>query len=135
MPTSNKEFLLEIGAEEIPARMIPGAVEELQRLLEESLRQQGLSGQAAPVKSVWGTPRRWWAWCPALPDRQQTREELIEGPPKRVALDAAGKHTTAALKFAEKMGVPPNRLRIISTPKGSIWLAAGCSAAVAPPKC
>ena len=48
-------FLLEIGSEEIPDWMIPGALENLGALFEETLAKAGMRAQSA---SVDGTPRR-----------------------------------------------------------------------------
>jgi glycyl-tRNA synthetase beta chain len=50
------DFLLEIGTEEIPARMIPAAQEDLQRRVIELLKRERLS--AAGKVSYLDTPRR-----------------------------------------------------------------------------
>ncbi|MBP1624575.1 MAG: glycyl-tRNA synthetase, beta subunit, partial [Acidobacteria bacterium] len=45
-------------------------------------------------------------------------QRLSVGEQERLAYDAAGNPTRAALAFAEKNGVPVSRLRIVQTPKG-----------------
>jgi glycyl-tRNA synthetase beta chain len=118
MKAPQKEFLLEVGTEEIPAWMLPSALDDLRRLLTEGLEKLGLAQERPIVFEMYGTPRRLVAYCSALAPRQPSMKELLEGPPKRIAFDAAGKPTVAAIKFAEKMGVKPEKLQSISTPKG-----------------
>ena len=45
-PTSGLPFLLEIGAEEIPDWMIPGALENLRTLFEETVAKAGMPAQS-----------------------------------------------------------------------------------------
>ena len=78
-------FLLEIGAEEIPDWMIPGALENLRSLFEETLAKTGIP---APAVRVDGTPRRLVLQADGLIERQADAEELVMGPPK-AAPDAA----------------------------------------------
>src|SRR5436190_960115 len=58
-------FLLEIGAEEIPDWMIPGALANLQTLFEETLSKAGVSTQSVRVDA---TPRRLTLRAEGLPD-------------------------------------------------------------------
>ncbi len=102
------ELLLEIGAEEIPARMIRGARGELERRFGESLKELGL--EQGTRLSVEATPRRLALFAENLPPRQRDRIETRKGPSRRVAFDAAGNPTPAALGFARKAGVPVEEL-------------------------
>ncbi len=55
------DFLLEIGTEEIPARMIASATEELQRRIGELVGRERLSSSAnieAPASEAFASPRR-----------------------------------------------------------------------------
>jgi len=115
---TTNEFLLEVGSEEIPAWMIPPALADLKRLLTEGLEKLGLAKERPIELQMYATPRRLVAYCPALAAHQPTTDEMIEGPPKRIAFDAAGKPAPPALKFAEKMGTKPEKLQTVSTPKG-----------------
>jgi glycyl-tRNA synthetase beta chain len=113
-----QEFLLEVGTEEIPAWMIPNALADLKRLLTEGLEKLGLAREQPIALEVYATPRRLVAYCADLPAHQPKTEEMVQGPPKRVAYDAAGKPTPAAIQFAAKMGTKPETLQTVSTPKG-----------------
>ena len=110
------DFLFEIGCEEIPAGMLPGAVKELKVILEKYLTTHNLL-QGSPIE-VYGGPRRLVASCANLRGKQPDEVKDIQGPPKSVAYDAAGKPTRAAESFAQKMNLPVDELVTISTPKG-----------------
>jgi glycyl-tRNA synthetase beta chain len=81
------DFLLEIGTEEIPHWMIPGAVEQLAAI--------DLSGTKPEVDA---TPRRLVVRAKGLPERTPDQEQIIKGPP----ISAGEK---AAAGFARKQGV------------------------------
>ncbi|MBI2817503.1 MAG: glycine--tRNA ligase subunit beta [Acidobacteria bacterium] len=118
MPSDTKEFLLEIGVEEIPASMIEPALADLKRLLEEGFSRSRLSGDTTAALEMYSTPRRLVAYCASLPARQPDSAEMVQGPPKRVAFDGDGKPTAAALSFASKMDTKVEKLQTVSTPKG-----------------
>ena len=88
-------FLLEIGTEEIPDWMIPGALESLKRQLE------GM-GIAARMDA---TPRRLTARAENLPERLPDTEERVTGPRKTAP-------EKAVEGFARKQGVTPAELCI-----------------------
>jgi glycyl-tRNA synthetase beta chain len=111
------EFLLEIGTEEIPAWMIPGARASLRELLEKELAARGLL-VGKPVETS-ATPRRLVAWCEALSAAEPDRIEEVTGPPRAVAFAPDGKPTRAAESFAQKQGVKVGELITVDTPKGS----------------
>jgi glycyl-tRNA synthetase beta chain len=115
------DFLFEIGCEEIPAGMLPGAMQELHVILEKYLSANNLL-QDAPVQ-VFGAPRRLAATCASLRLRQPDQSREITGPPKSVAYDASGNPTRAAESFAQKYNLPVAKLATLSTPKGE-YLAA-----------
>jgi len=110
------DFLFEIGCEEIPAGMLPGAMKELKVILDKYLGAYNLT-QGSPVE-VYGAPRRLAASCANIRLNQPDEVKDIQGPPKSVAYDAAGKPTRAAESFAQKMNLPVDELVTISTPKG-----------------
>lgn len=115
---SDPEFLLEVGVEEIPARMIEGAISDLKRRLEGGLREARLFGEPAVSLEMHATPRRLIAYCPRLRAHQPSSVTTVQGPPKRVAFDADGKPGAAARAFAAKMGTTLEGLETASTPKG-----------------
>ena len=108
-------FLLEIGTEEIPARMVGGAVGDLGDRLGEELTKAGL-----PPRQIdrFATPRRLAVILRGLLARQPDEEVEVTGAPVRVAFDAAGRPTPAAEGFARAQGVPVGDLLRIPTPKG-----------------
>src|SRR5271165_2644922 len=110
------DFLFEIGCEEIPAGMLPGAIQELKVILDKYLSVYNLTS-GSPVETF-GAPRRLVAACVNLRLKQPDETKEITGPPKSVSYDAAGKPTRAAESFAQKMNLPVEKLSIISTPKG-----------------
>ncbi|HLY15782.1 MAG TPA: glycine--tRNA ligase subunit beta [Bryobacteraceae bacterium] len=85
-------FLLEIGTEEIPDWMIPGALESLRAQLLFPARMDA-------------TPRRLVARAEGLPERLPDTEERVTGPRK----NAPGK---AVEGFARKQGVAPSDLTV-----------------------
>jgi glycyl-tRNA synthetase beta chain len=113
---SVKPLLIEIGCEEIPARMIPAAASELGRRLEQILDRSGLSH--GPV-TAWGGSRRLAVRVEDVQGRQRDREQTVLGPPASVAFDAEGQPTPAALGFAKRQGVSAEALATIESKKGS----------------
>ncbi len=100
--TESLPFLLEIGSEEIPARFIQVAMDELCRLSEKALTDAHLSAEGFRVVA---TPRRMALLIDRISVRQPDREVEIKGPPVSVAFDADGKPTKAGEGFARKAGV------------------------------
>lgn len=98
--------------------MIEPALADLKRLLAEGFAGSRLAGDAPAALHMYATPRRLVAYCPSLVARQPDAVEIVQGPPKRVAIDANGKPTAAALSFAAKMGTKPEKLQTVTTPKG-----------------
>ncbi len=114
------DFLLEIGCEEIPARMIDGASQELQERLNGLLKRERLEPSGAI--SYLDTPRRLSVLAPGIPAAQPDVTEQITGPSSQVAFKD-GQPTPAAHAFARKVGVEVGKLEKVSTPKGE-YLAA-----------
>jgi glycyl-tRNA synthetase beta chain len=111
------ELLLEVRAEEIPARMLPGAVQELGTRLFEELMARGLSPKS--LDSAF-TPRRLVLILRGLPSKEKDRQEEVLGPPVKNAFDAEGKPTAAVAAFAKKCDVAESDLRIVEANKGKI---------------
>jgi glycyl-tRNA synthetase beta chain len=114
-----RELLLEIGTEEIPARFIPPALEELAASFRRLMEQERI---ALGEVLTWGTPRRLTLVAKDLAEAQAEVTQEIIGPPKAVALDAEGKTTPAALGFARAQGVSVGDLIEVDTPRG-VYLA------------
>jgi glycyl-tRNA synthetase beta chain len=113
------DFLLEIGCEEVPARMIDAASQELLERLGALLSRERL---AAGEIAYFDTPRRLAVMASGLPVAQADVTEQITGPSVNVAYKD-GQPTQAAHAFAKKAGVDVAQLEKVTTPKGE-YLAA-----------
>ena len=88
------DFLLEIGTEEIPHWMIPGALAQLEKL--------DLLGAKARVDA---TPRRLVVQASGVPAATAAREEIVKGPP-------VSSGEKAAQGFARKHGVDASQIQV-----------------------
>src|SRR6202048_1707041 len=114
------DFLLEIGCEEIPARMIDAASLELRERVATLLDRERLSSGGNP--SPFDTPRRLSVLAPGIAAAQDDVTEQVTGPSTNVAYKD-GEPTPAAHAFAKKAGVDVSQLATISTTRGE-YLAA-----------
>ena len=114
------DFLLEIGTEEIPARMIDSAREELRRRVGDLLQRERLADGSA--MEAFSTPRRLAVLIHKISEAQPDTREQLTGPATKVAYKD-GEPTPAAHAFAKKAGVDVKALEKISTAKGE-YLAA-----------
>lgn len=110
-----RDFLLEIGCEEIPAGFVGPALWYGGQQFEGMLTKARLSFRKV---DIYGTPRRLTYVIRELEDRQAASKETVMGPPKSVGLDAAGKPTKAALGFAKSQGVDASALSVFPTDRG-----------------
>src|SRR6476661_3351557 len=109
------DFLLEIGCEEIPARMIDTASLELRERVHKLLERERL----LPARAVTylDTPRRLAVLAENIPAAQPDVIEQVTGPSVSVAFKD-GQPTPAAHAFAKKAGVDVSQLQRATTPKG-----------------
>lgn len=112
-----RPLLLEVGTEEIPARMLRQAAADLARLVEEALDAASLSHSA--TTPLW-TPRRLAVLVEGIPAGQSDREEVVTGPHVAAAFDANGAPTRAAEGFARAQGVRAADLVRVPGPKGEV---------------
>lgn len=117
----DRELLIEIGVEELPAGWLPMLTRQLAEKLELRLREMRLKPDV-PIEA-YSTPRRLTACVPHMPEREEDLDETVTGPPVSAAFNASGDPTPAALGFAKKQGVPFEQLEKLETPKG-VYLAA-----------
>ena len=99
----DRELLIEIGVEELPAAWLPGLTTQLGDRLEARLKELRLA-PGAPVET-YATPRRLTARLARIAERQEDLEEVVTGPPVSAAFAADGEPTPAAVGFARKHGV------------------------------
>jgi glycyl-tRNA synthetase beta chain len=109
------DFLLEIGCEEIPARMIDAASAELRERLHKLLDRERLL--PASALGYLDTPRRLAVLAENIPAAQADVVEQVIGPSVSVAFKD-GQPAPAAHAFAKKAGVDVSQLQRITTAKG-----------------
>ncbi len=109
------DFLLEIGLEEVPARMIDAAEAELARRISDLLTRERLAN--SPQVESYSTPRRLSVLAQSVSPSQPDVEEQVLGPSLKVAFKD-GQPTAAAHAFAKKVGVSASQLKPVTTPKG-----------------
>src|SRR5919106_5099757 len=113
----DRELLIEIGCEEIPASWLPGLTTQMAKHLEARLKEFRLP-PGAPIESF-STPRRLTARGAKVAERQEDFEDLVMGPPISAAFKPDGDATPAATGFAKKYGVEVAALERKETPKGT----------------
>ena len=114
------DFLLEIGLEEVPARMIDAAQGELARRVGEVLIRERLTADGK--LECFSTPRRLSILARGIAASQPDADEHVLGPSLKVSFKD-GQPTQAAQAFAKKVGLPVEKLEKVTTPKGE-YLAA-----------
>jgi len=113
-------FLLEIGAEEIPAGYIEPALKALSETLAAQLEKARIDHGAI---TTYGAPRRLAVMVANVAAKQKSVTNEMLGPPARIGFDDNGRPTVAAEKFAEKVGIKVNRLKTKETEKGTYLFA------------
>jgi len=108
------DFLLEIGCEEIPARMIDAASLDLRDRVQKLLGRERLLGIGITQLD---SARRLAVLATGIPATQPEVTEQVTGPSAAVAFKD-GQPTPAAHAFAKKAGIEVSRLERITTPKG-----------------
>jgi glycyl-tRNA synthetase beta chain len=109
------DFLLEIGCEEIPARMIASAAEQLHDRVRKLLERERLSPSGDIAH--FDTPRRLSVLVAGIPAAQPDVTEQITGPSANIAFNN-GQPTPAAQAFAKKSGVTISQLQRVHNAKG-----------------
>ncbi|MBB1608007.1 MULTISPECIES: glycine--tRNA ligase subunit beta [unclassified Pseudomonas] len=99
---SAKDFLVELGTEELPPKALKSLGEAFLAGIEKGLKAAGLTYSAA---RYYAAPRRLAVQIDQLAVQQPDRTVNLDGPPLQAAFDASGNPTQAALGFAKKCGV------------------------------
>lgn len=98
-------FLLEIGLEEMPAHVVTPAIKQLVKRTADYLKEQRI--EYADIKPF-STPRRLAIQITGLADKQADISESVKGPAKKIAQDADGNWTKAAIGFTRGQGLTPD---------------------------
>ncbi|MGJ9381708.1 glycine--tRNA ligase subunit beta [Salipaludibacillus sp. CF4.18] len=94
---NNQSLLLEVGLEEMPARFVTDAMNNLSGLVEKWLKENRLRYNNIEAYS---TPRRLAIVIKGLEGTQRDIEEEAKGPSKKIAMDESGNWSKAAQGFA-----------------------------------
>jgi glycyl-tRNA synthetase beta chain len=125
MKTERRDFLLEIGTEELPPRSLHALQQALVTALSAGLAKADLAhGELVGF----ATPRRLAVWVKRLAAQQPEQHLKRRGPPLSAAFDAAGRPTRAALGFAESCGTSLEALQRLDEGKGTFLFFLGTKA-------
>jgi glycyl-tRNA synthetase beta chain len=113
----DRELLLEIGTEEIPASWLPSLTKQLGERLADALAANRLDADG--IVETYSTPRRLTARIVRVAERQADLEQVITGPPVSAAVGRDGQPSQAAAGFARKYGVEVADLERVETPRGT----------------
>lgn len=96
-----KTYLLEIGLEEMPAHVVTPSVLQLKERMTKFLTDARLDFEDIKTFS---TPRRLTVQVLGLADKQADVKKEVRGPAKKIAQDADGNWTKAAIGFSKGQG-------------------------------
>ena len=120
--SKRQDLLIELGCEELPARLLNQQSSLLAEGLGKRLEAAGLIESAETVTTL-ATPRRLAVRFAGVLDRQPDRELERKGPAEKVAFDDNGQPTRAAEGFARSVGKSVEELERIENEQGR-WLYA-----------
>jgi glycyl-tRNA synthetase beta chain len=127
MREEQRDFLVEIGTEELPPKALLELSQAFVAGVEAGLQQAGLAhGQIRPF----ATPRRLAIWVKRLAARQPQQNLKRRGPAVSAAFDATGNPTRAALAFAQSCGTSVDTLQKLEEPKGTFLFFIGTKSGV-----
>lgn len=109
------ELLFELGSEELPARFVVPALEELERLFVEKCKAKSIKHGAI---RRFGTPRRLALLVADVIEKTDDITREAKGPAVKAAFDEQGNPREPAKKFAQSVGLPVEKLLRLTTPKG-----------------
>ncbi|MGM9892445.1 glycine--tRNA ligase subunit beta [Limosilactobacillus sp.] len=94
-------YLLEVGVEEMPAHVVTPSIKQLHERVANYLKEERISFDQIQDYS---TPRRLALLITGLGDKQPDVDESVKGPAKKIAQDADGNWTKAAIGFSRGQG-------------------------------
>ena len=107
----NKNYLLEIGVEELPARFVSNAMNQIKSYSLEILKKENIEYSNVEVYS---TPRRLSLLIYGLVDKKASKNEKVKGPSKKISYDENGNPSKALLGFMRGQGINESSLSIES---------------------
>lgn len=115
---STKDFLVELGTEELPPKALKKLSNAFTQGILDGLNEAGIT--YGETKSF-AAPRRLALKISNLALQQADKEIEKRGPSKKAAFDDQGQPTRALLGFTGSLGIEPDALEEMETPKGA-WL-------------
>lgn len=97
-----RDFLFELGVEEMPSAPLNNAVKQLKTLISKGLDDAGLAHGGVRIIS---SPRRLAALVSDVAEATEEIHSVLRGPSAKIAFDAEGNPTKAAEGFARKNGM------------------------------
>lgn len=94
-------YLLEVGVEEMPAHVVTPSIKQLHQRVADYLKKERISFDSI---QEYATPRRLALLIQGLSDKQPDIDESVKGPAKKIAQDADGNWTKAAIGFTRGQG-------------------------------
>ena len=128
MTTETKDFLVELGTEELPPTALRGLELAFASGVQSGLEKAGLTHSGLVS---YATPRRLAVWVKKLVTRQPDQDIKRRGPPASASFDASGQPTRAATAFAESCGVAVDALQKLDEGKGTFLFFIGTKAGAA----
>jgi glycyl-tRNA synthetase beta chain len=122
MTLAHRDFLIEIGTEELPPKALRTLEQAFVGALTAGLDKATLAHGAV---SGFATPRRLAVYVKRLAAQQPEQHLRRRGPPLAAAFDAAGAPTRAALGFAESCGTTLDALERLDEGKGPFLFFVG----------
>ncbi|HEY1087339.1 MAG TPA: glycine--tRNA ligase subunit beta, partial [Archangium sp.] len=115
------ELLFELGSEELPARFVMPALDDIERTFKEQCAALNIKHGA--IKRF-GTPRRLALLVSDVAEKTDDVTKEVQGPSVKAAFEADGKTPKVpAIKFAESVKLPVDQLKRVTTPKGEYLTA------------
>ncbi len=105
----NKDLLLEIGTEEVPAHFMPGILQQIADTAKKVFTDLRISYE--DIRTV-GTPRRMTLIMKGLNTKQADIQSENKGPSVKIAFDAQGNPTKACEGFARGQKVDVKTLEV-----------------------
>ena len=110
-----RQFLLELGCEELPEKQLEIAIEHVKTAFSRFLGDNNL---ACDKYQVSGTPRRVYIIAEGLDEKQPDIEVQKIGPSISIAYNAEGKLSPAGLGFLKKCGASQQDSLVLENEKG-----------------
>lgn len=106
---AERTLAFEIGVEEIPAFDLQAATKQLTVLAPKLIDEAAILHQGVDVYS---SPRRLIVVVKGIPEATEEKNEVFKGPSAKIAFDADGNPTKAAIGFARGKGLDASDLSV-----------------------